>query len=144
MSRPIRKRSNYLLLELLIAFSLVISCFFPLLKPHRIINKKSHEKLEKMQLEREARLVFYEIKKNFFEYPPYSWKEIKEGLPPREHKSKYVENYTITFSTETKECCTKLKTKISYLLLDVHISCSREGVERAHFTFPLYVEAYPV
>lgn len=67
MRRGIKKYRPALLLEVLIAFSLIALCLFPLIKPQLAMIQLEKQYLEKMQRDQLARSFFLALKQELYE-----------------------------------------------------------------------------
>lgn len=94
------KKRSFLLLEILIAFSLVTICIIPLVRQPLKLYKEEMECLEKMEMERLADWTFTEVKEILLK------KEIPwEKIPA---KSQYTEHFPLPPSTiQIPGCATK-------------------------------------
>ena len=75
--RPIRKHS-FLVLELVIALFLIVTCLFPLLKPNLQLYRLEQKRMKEWEGFSEDSLLFAKIKQDLFE-AKFSWSELKQG-----------------------------------------------------------------
>jgi len=97
-----RKRP-YLLLEVLIALTLVVMCFIPLLRPHLFIVTEERRLLREIDTQRAVRLLFMEILVELYNNT-ISWKDIEDG------NTKDLDAYSsANFSADYEEALTLLR-----------------------------------
>lgn len=100
------RKNNSLLIEILIAFTLVILCIFPLLNPHLKMITYEQKKLEVTKLDRTLELLTSTIIKNLYENL-YDWEQMVSGyqFPFYEHelKTSHYSGYWEVEKTETKK-----------------------------------------
>lgn len=139
--RAPRKRS-FLLLEVLIAFTLLITCFFPLLKPHLWMRKERLNQLEQWQLHRLSRLAIVEVKRKLYEHK-YPWGKLKEGFEEELadaiiYINKKEKPLKQTFAIKPIQNYTKRTTGDHYLFLELQI-CYGKSAAKTFSTF-LFIE----
>jgi hypothetical protein len=79
-----KKRRPYMLMELLVAFSIVGLCVIPLIRTPVNVFKTEIESLEKMALQRIAELSFASIKEQLYKNE-ISWKALSENGTEEPH-----------------------------------------------------------
>ncbi|PJD96766.1 MAG: hypothetical protein CK425_05335 [Parachlamydia sp.] len=72
------KKRHFLLLEVLIAFSLIVLCVFPLLAPHAFILRSQALFIKKIELDHLVNLLYGQITENLY-FNKIPWKDIEEG-----------------------------------------------------------------
>jgi hypothetical protein len=135
-----KRRRHALLMEILIAFSLVLMCAFPLLYPHFAMLKAEKEAIHTIELDRLVGFVYSDLIIKLYRNQ-IPWKEIcqQDNTPsqPQDIDAKFQDNpsllqklretgYTGTYQLEQIEQCPKYKKKqnfrISHHLLKVIFS----------------------
>jgi len=71
------KKRHFLLLEVLIAFSLIVLCVFPLLAPHAFILRSQALFIKKIELDHLVNLIYGQITENLY-FNKIPWKDIEE------------------------------------------------------------------
>ena len=90
--RPIQKKP-FLLLELIIALGLIVTCLFPLLKPNIQLYQLSKKRLASCESYTMDRQLFCQIKRDLME-TKYSWEQLKKGI--------VTKDYTLTLVQKTE------------------------------------------
>ncbi len=80
-----QNRRHFLLLEVLIAFSLVLLCAFPLLTTQVFIAKAEKQSLHDIEIDRLVNIVLVHIVQDLYNQKP-EWKELNEGIEIRLEK----------------------------------------------------------
>lgn len=147
-----RKKRSYLLLELLIAFTLLITCLLPLTQNPLKMVANEREMLEKLELAREADLLFADVKRRLYtnqiSYDKFTkWEDKLEPF-----KLELGKNYTKTFKREIRlrsqvKEVKKNKAGEEIRLLNVHIAfISRNKKKNQNtlvFKYKVFVQCAP-
>lgn len=123
MKRAIRKRS-YLLLEIFLSLTLIVLCFFPLIKPHTAIKKADLALITKLKSHRQFNNAYVQLLEKLYNHK-YSWKQLREGFSDKLE----IGSFTITPLHET----TKTSSQRRGLLLSIELFL--EGSSRHHTLF---------
>lgn len=137
------KRRSALLIEVLVALTLISLCLLPLFSSQLKVRQKRREELAKIQLARLSRTVLATLKERIYAQT-YSWQTLREGIQCEEPavavligKNKNVP-YDCTLSLQEVEHCTRRQSGKCHLLLDATITFTR-GNERFTITYPLLI-----
>lgn len=132
----------YLLLELLLAMTLIVGCFFPLLKAHTTLKKRQIEDFENLQLENRALIAFSDLKQQLLSHA-FSWKELSQGVEGTLPTPISLLNglcYETHFRI-TKKTLSFLPTKKkSYLLANVELFFLSGKKRKGPFSHTIFIE----
>jgi hypothetical protein len=124
--RPIQKR-HALLLEVLLALSLLLLCLFPLVRPHLFMYQTTRKRLEKFQMDRYSQEVFLRVKELLYTHA-IPWKKLQSvvsGEFPYEieiyYDSDQSKKYRPAYTIHCLQHRTKSSSQISYSLLKIDI-----------------------
>lgn len=141
MRPPTQKRWRkrpFLLLELLLALTLVALLFFPLIRPHLHIQKEAKKELRFQQLTKEADLYFMNFKEQLYENI-LPWDQLYKGEETQlntEEEDSYVIIRTISRVDK------KHSLGHAYLLIDVTFTfiLKNDPTKKIPFTYSFFLE----
>jgi hypothetical protein len=139
-----RQKRSFLLIEILIAITLISLCGFALLAPSYTITQKKIERIESLQLNHFSKERYLRLKMLILEGAillPREESSLSGSLPPIEiitglgKKKLFNCSYLIR-----KENSTKKESSIRAYLFNITFTFKNEGGHTFYFSHPLYVE----
>lgn len=143
------KRRDLTLLEVLIAFSIVVLCIFPLLYPHVAIFRQQSSFIEKIEMDHAVNLLFGKVYEKLYmqEIPIQDILEHKtfpitnELLKEAGYTKKPTFTGTYQFTEKKKEKSNETKSETAYLLTLLFSLTSNQNIkeEPYHFTYKIFL-----
>lgn len=141
--RKKHKKRTFLILEVLIAFSIIALCLFPLLTPNLMIIKAEKNFQEELEADRLADLLFAEWVEKLYDNT-ISWERLTSGdIVALEEKTLIPTGFPYSIVVKPilkKKKVSEKETSYYLFLFEFHFKPKQGGLSPLLFSYNLFVE----